>query len=180
MDLYATGTMLAEMLSGEPTLTCSVAEACLAQLDPRRIPLPGFLESSRLWPVIWRATDKSLATRYGTANEMLGELERVYDQLSTAPLVARASGADGARTSVVPTSVMRTPDPRGSADVTVGGGRTGARAAERALARGHRNAVARRHRGDGLRSVLGSDAGRALRSRPERSRSTERQPPAAR
>lgn len=111
MDLYATGTMLAEMLSGEPTLTCSVAEACLAQLDPRRIPLPAFLERSRLWPIIWRSTDKVLATRYGTANEMLGDLERVFDQLSTSPLVERAPKSEGARSSVVPTSVMRTPDP---------------------------------------------------------------------
>ncbi len=111
MDLYATGTMLAEMLSGEPTLTCSVAEACLAQLAPRRIPLPSFLQSSGLWPIIWRATDKVLATRYGTANEMLGELERVYATLSTAPLVERGPTADGSRSSVVPTAIMQTPDP---------------------------------------------------------------------
>ena len=110
MDLYATGTMLAEMLSGEPTLTCSVAEACLAQLDPRRVPLPAFLEHSRLWPIIWRATDKVLATRYQTANEMLGDLERIYDQLSAAPLIERAERDSGARTSFVPTAVMPIPE----------------------------------------------------------------------
>ncbi|MBI3206082.1 MAG: serine/threonine protein kinase [Myxococcales bacterium] len=111
MDLYATGMMMAEMLSGEPTLTCSVAEACLAQLDDRRIPLPAFLESSRLWPVIARATEKSLEKRYATANEMLGALERVYDRLSPAPLISRAPRADGDRTSFVPTTVMQAPEP---------------------------------------------------------------------
>ncbi|GMV17695.1 MAG: serine/threonine protein kinase [Polyangiaceae bacterium] len=110
MDLYATGMMLAEMLSGEPTLTCSAAEACLEQLRPERIPLPPFLQSSRLWPVIWRATDKDTATRYSTANEMLGDLERVYDGLSPAPLIARAPREDGARSSFVPTTVMANPE----------------------------------------------------------------------
>lgn len=110
MDLYATGTMLAEMLSGEPTLTCSAAEACLKQLEPERIPLPPFLQGSRLWPVIWRATDKSLETRYSTANEMLGDLERLYDGLSAAPLISRAPREEGARTSFVPTTVMANPE----------------------------------------------------------------------
>ena len=109
MDLYATGTMLAEMLSGQPTLTCSVAEACLEQLRPERVPLPAVLQGSRLWPVIWRATDKDLATRYATANEMLGDLERLYDTLSPSPLLSRAPG-EPARTSFVPTTVMANPE----------------------------------------------------------------------
>lgn len=110
MDLYATGTMLAEMLTGQPTLTCSAAEACLEQLKPERIPLPAFVQTSRLWPVIWRATEKSLETRYLTANEMLGDLERLHDGLSPHPLVAMAPRDDPGRASVAPTTVMPNPE----------------------------------------------------------------------
>ncbi|MBK7579836.1 MAG: serine/threonine protein kinase [Myxococcales bacterium] len=110
MDIYATGVMLAEMLSGEPVLTCSAAEACLEQLRAERLPFPAFLGPSRLGEVIWRATDKELATRYSTVNEMLGELERVYPLLSPAPLVTRTAPDEGARVSYVPTTVMENPE----------------------------------------------------------------------
>jgi serine/threonine-protein kinase len=109
MDLYATGVMLAEMLSGEPALTCSAAEACLEQLRPERLPLPAVLTTSRLWPVIARATEKDLERRHSTVNGMLGDLERVLGSLGTTPLAERRRHPEPARGSLSETSVMERP-----------------------------------------------------------------------
>ena len=114
MDVYATGMMLAEMLVGAPILRCSAVEACLEQLKDERIPLPEVVQRSGLWPVIERATDKNLDRRYGSATDMIADLERVRAGLSPTPLVDTPppTSEDDAdlRPSLVPTSVMQNPE----------------------------------------------------------------------
>jgi len=108
MDIYATGMMLAEMLNGAPIVRCSAAEACLVQLDPEPIAMPEAVLRSKLCPVVLRATEKDARRRYGTADEMLAELEHMLASLSSTE-DARAPLSEPPRPSQAPTEVMRAP-----------------------------------------------------------------------
>jgi len=112
MDVYAIGMMMAEMLAGEPILRCTAVEACLAQLDPKRIELPERVASSGLGAVIRRATEKDLELRYGNAAEMLAALRRIGPGASTAPPPRAQDTAELApsRDSLSPTELMPNPE----------------------------------------------------------------------
>jgi serine/threonine protein kinase len=110
MDVYAVGMMMAEMLTGEPVLRCTAVEACLAQLEPARIPLPERVERSGLAAVIRRATEKDLDVRYANAAEMLAGLRRVGPTASSEAPAPLESEKARNRDSMSPTEVMPNPE----------------------------------------------------------------------
>lgn len=77
-DLYAVGLVMAEALSGHTVMRGSTGmEIAIAQASPQPVPLPPEAVNSPLGPVIFKATQKSQALRYGSAREMLEHLEAV-------------------------------------------------------------------------------------------------------
>ena len=74
-DLYALGLVMAEALTAEMVYRGGSADVCLMQISPDPVPLQPMVLQSPLGPVILRATQKELSRRYGTAAEMLHELE---------------------------------------------------------------------------------------------------------
>jgi serine/threonine-protein kinase len=75
-DLYALGLTMAEMLSGRVVFQGrTLIDVFMAQASEAPAPLPPEVLGSPLAPVIQRAAAKSLAQRYGTAGEMLRDLE---------------------------------------------------------------------------------------------------------
>jgi eukaryotic-like serine/threonine-protein kinase len=81
MDVYAVGMMMAEMLAGAPVLRGTPMDACLKQLANDPIELPEAATSSTIGPVLSHAVDKDLAKRYGTAEQMLRDIERLLPSL---------------------------------------------------------------------------------------------------
>jgi eukaryotic-like serine/threonine-protein kinase len=82
MDVYAVGMMLAEMLCGHPVVRGTPLEAAMEQLAKSPVALPEAVERSKLGAVIRRAVDKEPATRLGSAQELLFEIERLMPELS--------------------------------------------------------------------------------------------------
>jgi serine/threonine protein kinase len=73
-DLYSLGIMMAEMMAGTSVYRGSPIEVCMLVLAPEPVPLPEIVLSSRLAPVIQRATMKNPAERYASAQAMMGDL----------------------------------------------------------------------------------------------------------
>ena len=85
-DLYAAGLVLAEMLSGSPIfLAPSAAEIWMQQLSSAPVPLPAVARASVLGPVIERATQKSAAARFASAEAMIAAIEHSLRQGALAP-----------------------------------------------------------------------------------------------
>ena len=74
-DLYSVGLMMAEMLTGRIVFSGTPTDVVTEHLSPRPVPLAASLARSPLLPILVRATEKDVARRYGTAAEMLRELE---------------------------------------------------------------------------------------------------------
>lgn len=97
-DLYSVGLVLAEMLTGKMVFTGPSALGVIdAHASPHPVPLPAAALASPLGPVIERATQKELRARYGSAGEMLEDVERVAANLAIASSGARPaiSGVGG-------------------------------------------------------------------------------------
>ena len=79
-DLYALGLVISEMLDGSVVYAGGVAlEVIMAQLSDRPAPLSAEVLASPLGPLVARATEKSLASRFASAAEMLEHLEAAVD-----------------------------------------------------------------------------------------------------
>ncbi len=77
-DLYSTGLLLLEMLTGKPAVGGRSAMEILAkQASPTPVKIPGFLVRSSVGEVIKRAVEKKIEDRYASALEMLEELGKV-------------------------------------------------------------------------------------------------------
>jgi hypothetical protein len=76
-DLYALGLVMAELSSGRAVVQGrSLVDVFMAQASAEPLSLPPEVVSGPLAAVIGRATEKATARRYGSAAEMLGDLER--------------------------------------------------------------------------------------------------------
>ncbi len=104
IDLYALGLVMAEMLTGRPVFPGDDALAVLmAQLSDARVPLPPAVLASPLGPVIARATEKPVALRFASAQEMLQHLSAIGGAAATAPPLA-AAAAEAAALASAPTA----------------------------------------------------------------------------
>jgi serine/threonine protein kinase len=105
-DLYALGLVMAEMFTGRIIVSgATPALTAVEQASDKPVPLPPKVLQSPLGPVVLRATQKSIERRYGSAGDMLKELEnlKLSGAQSTMPDGTRQSGDLGyARTSWVP------------------------------------------------------------------------------
>ncbi len=103
-DLYAVGLVMAEAISGQPVYSGSDGAVWVAQASDTPAPLPPAVRASALGAVVEKATRKNPAERYGSAEEMIADIERAMvqvrattDTTPTAPPVAITE-----RTMVVP------------------------------------------------------------------------------
>lgn len=84
-DLYALGLVLCEMLDGRPPYDYPDDEpANSPHLWAEPVPLGRRAAASRLAGVLRRALEKDLGARYISAEEMLDDLEKVYDRIRRA------------------------------------------------------------------------------------------------
>jgi len=83
-DIYALGCMLFEMLTGDVPYTGDTAVAVMIKQVNEPVPAlvsPGGAVSDPLAEIVRRAMSKRVETRYQTAGEMLGELDRATSSL---------------------------------------------------------------------------------------------------
>ncbi len=74
-DLYSLGLVMSEMLSGRAVYVGrSVVDVFMAQASPDPPPVPPEVSSGPLGPIVTRATAKSPAERYASAQQMLADL----------------------------------------------------------------------------------------------------------
>ena len=77
-DVYAWGLIFIECLTGRPVVSAtSVASAIFQQLSPEPVELPEALTGTPLQHVLSRATAKTAALRYQSADEALSDLEGI-------------------------------------------------------------------------------------------------------
>ncbi|MFT4702908.1 MAG: serine/threonine protein kinase [Bradymonadia bacterium] len=95
-DIYALGISLIQALNGRPPYLAATAyQVANMHLDPRPVPLGPHASTSRLAPIIRRATEKNPLNRYASAGDMLDDLEREFrTELGTGALSARIPTAD--------------------------------------------------------------------------------------
>jgi serine/threonine protein kinase/tetratricopeptide (TPR) repeat protein len=93
-DLFAWGLVFLECLTGQPVYAgSSQAEIIFKQLGPDPVPLPAALVDHPVGAILRRATEKDVAARSATANELLTALENVdFAGLSRERILSRKSG----------------------------------------------------------------------------------------
>jgi serine/threonine protein kinase len=75
-DLYALGLVLAEALDGQMVVRgSSLQDIFLAQASPIPVPLPPQVMASPLGPIVARAIEKEVTSRFTSANEMRHALD---------------------------------------------------------------------------------------------------------
>jgi serine/threonine-protein kinase len=90
-DLYALGLVMAEALTGRVIVSAPTpALTAVEQASDKPVPLPPKVLQSPLGPVVLRSTQKAIARRYASAEEMLDQLATV--QLPAAGATAVSSG----------------------------------------------------------------------------------------
>ena len=88
-DLYALGLVMGEMLTGERVVAVpSAMAAYMAQIAPTPLPVPEAVRASPLGPIITRAITKPLEQRYGSAEQMLAEVEELLVESFGEPAAA--------------------------------------------------------------------------------------------
>jgi serine/threonine-protein kinase len=76
VDLYSLGLVMVEMLSGRQLLSGKGPDVIAEQMAPHPLVLPPEVMASPLGLVVQRAVEKDPDRRYGSAAEMLADLER--------------------------------------------------------------------------------------------------------
>jgi serine/threonine protein kinase len=79
-DIYALGLIVIEMLTGQVAVgqhSHSPIEIVMIHANADPIPMPAWIESSALGPIIRRAVEKDTSLRYQRAEEMIADLEKV-------------------------------------------------------------------------------------------------------
>jgi serine/threonine-protein kinase len=109
-DLYSLGLVMAELCTGLAVYPGLVPlEVVTAQLSELPVPLAPALLDTPLGPVIARATQKRLEARYGSAAEMLADLDVAIASPALATSVVPALGASE---TLPPTEFPRSSGPR--------------------------------------------------------------------
>ena len=80
-DLYAVGLVMAEMVAGERAIGGdSLISVYMAQIADQPLELPAVVKASPWAAIITKATQKPLALRYGSAREMVVDVEAVLER----------------------------------------------------------------------------------------------------
>jgi serine/threonine-protein kinase len=102
-DVYATGLVLAEMLTGRPVYAAGTSmQILVAQASPAPVPLPAEVVSSPLWAIIDRATQKDPSRRFSSAAEMLAAIDGEPPAIGAGALSASVRPAFAWQPSQVP------------------------------------------------------------------------------
>lgn len=81
-DIYALGLTMAELLEGEPVFpNTGFYTVAARQLANEPVPFGPRARASALLPILQRACDKDATTRYQNTDEMLADLDEIWDSL---------------------------------------------------------------------------------------------------